>query len=528
MQNVRIFYFFVYHTTHPLKSNKHQRRYENKKIYRANRLVNWCPHLQTAISNIEVEPWELKGLKKIKVPGGGDKLYPFGIFQKFAYKIEGGSDDDELVVATTRLETMLGDTAVAVHPDDPRYAKYHGKYVIHPIDGRRLPIVLDKELVDMTKGTGCVKITPSHDENDFKCGLRHKLEFINILTDSGHMNENVHKDFQGMFRYDARLELETRLTKMGLYRGTEEKEMVIGRCSRSGDIIEPIQKPQWWVDIDEMAQRAMDAVEDGSLKLIPKEHVKTWNQFLGNKQPWCISRQLWWGHRCPAYLIKSKKGDDKENTNEYSAESENWVVARSKKEAIAIATKRRGVSADELVLEQDSDVLDTWFSSGLFPFSVFGWPDKTNDLEAFFPTHLLETGLDILFFWVARMVMMSLELQNQLPFKEVYLHAMVRGVLALSNHFIFFMFQIRDKKLEEQHSHTNARTQVRDARGRKMSKSLGNVIDPLEIIDGATLKALHAKLRKGNLNPDEIKTCENEQKSDFPDGIPQCGTYFVS
>jgi len=467
------------------------RMFKSKKIYRANRLVNWCPHLRTALSNIEVDDWEIKGKTMRKVPGGGDKLYPFGIFQKFAYKIENGSDEDELVVATTRLETMLGDTAVAVHPKDPRYAKYHGKYVIHPIDGRRIPIVLDDILVDMSKGTGCVKITPSHDENDFKCGERHKLQFINILTDSGHMNENVHKDFQGMFRYDVRLELEKRLSKMGLYRGTEEKEMVIGTCSRSGDIIEPLQKPQWWVDTAEMSERAMKAVEDGELKLIPKDHVKTWNQFLGNKRPWCISRQLWWGHRIPAYLIKSKKnnGGVDENSSEYNSKTENWVVARSKEEAMKIACQRRGVSSDEIVLEQDSDVLDTWFSSGLFPFSVFGWPENTDDLQAFFPTHLLETGLDILFFWVARMVMMSLELQNQLPFKEVYLHAMVR-----------------------------------DARGRKMSKSLGNVIDPLEIIDGATLKLLHAKLRKGNLNPDEIKTCEKEQKSDFPNGIPQCGT----
>jgi len=473
------------------------RMYANKKIYRAKRLVNWCPHLNTALSNIEVEPLELTGKTLLKLPGS-PKKYPFGIFQEFAYKVEG--TDDELVVATTRLETMLGDTAVAIHPDDPRYKKFHGKFVSHPFNGRRIPIVLDSELVDMEKGTGCVKVTPAHDPHDKECGERHKLEFITMLNDDGTVNAAWDKKngtgapYAGMFRYDVRLELEKKLTELGLYRGTKSKEMVIGRCSRSGDIIEPMLKSQWWVNIDEMADKSMAAVRNGDLKLIPKSpNEQVWFKWLGNKQPWCISRQLWWGHRIPAYLIKTKPGAGAtkvdEDSEEYTMDMENWVVARSPEAALAEAAKRRGVPASSLDMCQDPDVLDTWFSSGLFPFSVMGWPDNTPDLQAFFPTHLLETGLDILFFWVARMVMMSLELMGTLPFKTVYLHAMVR-----------------------------------DARGRKMSKSLGNVIDPLEIIDGATLKDLHAKLRKGNLNPDEVKTCEKEQKDDFPNGIEQCGT----
>lgn len=473
------------------------RMHAKGKIYRAKRLVNWCCHLRTALSNIEVDDLELKGKTMLSVPGS-DKKYPFGIFQKFAYKIADHPDDEELVVATTRLETMLGDTAVAIHPTDARYAKFHGKFVIHPFSGKKIPIVTDDILVDKTKGTGCVKITPAHDENDFKCGQRHGLEVVSIFDDDGCVNENGGEEFKGMFRYDARLAIQKRLEEMNLYRGTESKEMVIGICSRSKDVIEPMLKPQWWVDIDEMAERSMNAVRDGSLKLIPKDHEHTWFEFLGRKMPWCISRQLWWGHRIPAYLIKSKSNgdaaatkstEDDESSDAYQCDPKNWVVARSQEEALAEAAKRRGCGADAIRLEQDPDVLDTWFSSGLFPFSVFGWPNKTDDLKAFFPTHLLETGMDILFFWVARMVMMSLELMDELPFKEVYLHAMVR-----------------------------------DARGRKMSKSLGNVIDPLEIMDGASLDALHAKLRKGNLDPSEIKTCEKEQRDDFPDGIAQCGT----
>jgi len=460
------------------------RFFEEGLIYRADRLVNWCCTLETAISDIEVEYIDIEKPVQRKVPGHGDKTYPFGVLDKFAYKVIGGSDDDELVVATTRIETMLGDTAVAVHPDDERYKKYHGKKLKHPFVDREIPIILDSVLVDMNFGTGAVKVTPAHDPNDYATGKRHNLEFINILNRNGTFNENG-GEFAGMKRFDVRLAIIGKFKEMGLYRGKEPNPMRLGLCSRSGDVVEPFLTPQWWVDCKDMAAEAVKAVRTGELEIVPAHpHTNTWYHWLENVQDWCISRQLWWGHRIPAYLI-SIKGDPIPD----DAETKNWVSAPTVEEARAKAAKKLGVPEDDVVLTQDEDVLDTWFSSGLFPFSVFGWPRETDDFKRFFPTSVLETGHDILFFWVARMVMMSQKLTGKLPFKQVLLHAMVR-----------------------------------DAHNRKMSKSLGNVIDPLHCIEGISLEDLHETLKSGNLGESEIKKAIAGQKADYPKGIPECGT----
>mmetsp|Transcript_32794 Transcript_32794/g.71508 ORF Transcript_32794/g.71508 Transcript_32794/m.71508 type:complete len:312 (+) Transcript_32794:794-1729(+) len=311
---------------------------------------------------------------------------------------------------------MFGDTAVAVHPNDPRYTHFHGKKLKHPFNGRLLPIILDSELVDMEFGTGAVKITPAHDHNDFACGKKHNLEFINIFTRSGEINEQGGEQFKGLKRFDARYKLIEELTKMSMFEGHEPNPMRLGLCSRSNDVIEPFLIPQWWVDNKDMAKRSVDAVRNKDLKLVPEFHEKTWFQWLENIKDWCISRQLWWGHRIPAYLVTIEGVIDIPNT----ANQDHWVVAKSEQEAKTKAATKFNVSEDKVTLSQDPDVLDTWFSSGLLPFSSLHWPNADHpDVQNFFPTALLETGHDILFFWVARMVMMSLELTDQLPFNTV-------------------------------------------------------------------------------------------------------------
>jgi len=458
------------------------RMYDQGLIYRGTRLVNWCSALKTAISDIEVVKKELKERTKLSVPGHGNKKYDFGVLIKFAYPVEDSSE--KIIVATTRLETMLGDTAVAIHPDDPRYKHLHGKFVLHPFTGRRIPIITDGVLVDMEFGTGAVKVTPAHDPNDYECGKRNNLEFINIFDDDGNVNENG-GPFKGMKRFDAREAILEALKEKGLYEDMTNNEMVLPTCSRTKDVIEPRLKPQWWVNCQDMAAAGVKAVADGELQIIPDSHVVLWNRWLENCRDWCISRQLWWGHRIPAYLV-TIEGQPAPNPDL----QENWVVGRDYEEALAKAkAKHPGVPAEKIKLEQDPDVLDTWFSSGLFPFSVFGWPDQTEDLKAFYPTSLLETGHDILFFWVARMVMMGMTLTGQLPFKQVFLHAMVR-----------------------------------DAHGRKMSKSLGNVLDPIDVTEGIALEDMHKKLKEGNLDPTEVETAIAGQKKDFPNGISECGT----
>ncbi|CAG2161729.1 unnamed protein product [Oppiella nova] len=453
--------------------------HEQGLIYRSNRLVNWSCTLRSAISDIEVDKVELTGRTFLSVPGYDQKV-EFGVLHKFAYKVDGS--DEEIVVATTRIETMLGDSAVAVHPEDTRYTHLHGKQVIHSLLGRKMPIVCD-EFVDMTFGTGAVKITPAHDPNDYEVGKRHNLPFINIMTDSGLISENC-GPFSGQKRFDARKTVLEALKANGLYRETVENPQVLPVCNRSRDIIEPLIKYQWYVDCKEMAKKSADAVRNGELRIIPDIHEKIWYHWLDNIRDWCISRQSWWGHRIPIYFAKVKG-----QTPDATQTEEHWISGRTVEEARLKAAKKLKASPEDIELTQDEDVLDTWFSSGLFPFAIFGWPEKTQDLELFYPGNLLETGHDIIFFWVARMVMFGLQLLGKLPFKEVYLHSIIR-----------------------------------DAHGRKMSKSLGNVIDPLHVIHGISLEDLHQTLYNSNLDPTEIDRAKAGQKADYPQGIPECGT----
>ncbi|KAK3087210.1 hypothetical protein FSP39_003149 [Pinctada imbricata] len=457
------------------------RLHDDGYIYRSVRLVNWSCTLNSAISDIEVDKKELTGRTMLPVPGYKDKI-EFGVLVSFAYPVE--DSDEEIIVATTRIETMLGDTGVAVHPNDDRYKHLHGKFVKHPFVDRRLPIVCD-DFVDMSFGTGAVKITPAHDHNDYEVGVRHNMPFITIIDDKGNITQDCGQ-FSGMKRFDARKAVLEALKEKKLYRETKENPMVVPICSRSKDVIEPLLKPQWYVKMKEMSDDAVECVRSGELKIIPELYKKTWYNWLENNRDWCISRQLWWGHRIPAYFVTI---DDPSIPPGEDADDKFWVCGRTEEEAMKNATARFNVSADKITLKQDEDVLDTWFSSGLFPFSIFGWPDQTPELEAFYPGTLLETGHDILFFWVARMVMMGRKLLGKLPFKEVFLHAMVR-----------------------------------DAHGRKMSKSLGNVIDPLDVIYGISLQDLHKKLENSNLDPKEVDKAKAGQKQDYPSGIPECGS----
>ncbi|KAK8936168.1 Valine--tRNA ligase [Platanthera zijinensis] len=451
-------------------------------IYRDHRLVNWDCTLRTAISDIEVDHKEIKEETFLKLPGH-DFPVLFGVLTSFAYPIEGGLE--EIVVATTRIETMLGDTAIAVHSNDERYAHLHGKFAIHPFNGRKLPIICDDILVNPNFGTGAVKITPAHDPNDFEVGKRHNLEFITIFTDSGKININGGAEFEGLSRFKARVALMDALKEKGLYRGTQKNEMNIGICSRSNDVVEPMVKPQWFVDCNIMAKAALDAVidkENKKIEIIPEQYEHEWKRWLENIRDWCISRQLWWGHRIPAWYVTLE--DDK--LKDLGSYNDHWVVGRDEEDANLEAKKI--FPGKKYKIAQDPDVLDTWFSSGLCPLSVLGWPDNTEDFKAFYPTSVLETGHDILFFWVARMVMLGIKLGGDVPFSKVYLHPTVR-----------------------------------DAHGRKMSKSLGNVIDPLEVINGISLEGLHKRLDEGNLDPNELIIAKQGQVKDFPNGIAECG-----
>lgn len=456
------------------------RLHDEGLIYRCNRLINWSCTLRSAISDIEVDKKELAGRTLLPVPGYKDKV-EFGVLVSFAYLLEDGSGE-EVVVATTRIETMLGDSAVAVHPEDPRYSHLHGKRLVHPFCDRRLPIVCDP-FVDMNFGTGAVKITPAHDHNDYEVGQRHGLPFITVIDDNGNICPGC-GEFSGMRRFDARKAVLEALKQKGLYRGTQDNPMVVPICSRSKDIVEPLPKVQWFLNLTDMAAQAVQDVKEGKLKLIPEHHIKIWNYFLENIRDWCISRQLWWGHRIPAYRV-TVQGKPPAG----ASDNECWVSGRSEDEAREKAAAKFALPKEQLELAQDEDVLDTWFSSALFPFSIFGWPDQTADLEAFYPGTLLETGHDILFFWVAKMVMLGTKLMGQLPFTQVLLHSIVR-----------------------------------DAHGRKMSKSLGNVIDPVDVIRGISLEELIGKLHHSNLDPAEVGRAEQGQRADYPRGIPECGT----
>ena len=454
--------------------------YNKKLIYRDKRLVFWSPYLNTALSDIEVDSLELSEPKKISIPGYSRQV-EVGYLWTFYYAVE--NSEEKIPISTTRPETMLGDVAIAVNPTDKRYKHLVGRRLIHPFISNRKMIVVADNHCDVEFGTGAVKITPAHDKNDYEIACRHNLEIINIFTTDGKMNSNC-GEFCGMHRFEARYMVEKRLTELGLFieKTKNPKKMVVPICSRSGDIIEPLLIPQWYVNCKDMADRAIQAVKSSELKIYPASGEKQWNHWLSNIKDWCISRQLWWGHQIPAYrvteFLKGNKQCDFEN--------EQWVVAESFEEALKQAKKKYG---ENVVIERDSDVLDTWFSSGLFPFSVFGWPNETADLKKFFPTDILETGSDILFFWVARMVMLSLELTDKLPFHTILLHPIVR-----------------------------------DAHGRKMSKSLGNIIDPVDVINGISLDKLIDNIKSGNVRESEMKQAIQAVKKEYPKGIMQCGS----
>ncbi|ELR21946.1 valine-tRNA ligase [Acanthamoeba castellanii str. Neff] len=468
------------------------RLHDEGLVYRSTRLVNWCCFLQTVISDIEVEYESLSRRTMIALPGKGTKKYEFGVIHHFLYRVEGGG---ELEVATTRPETILGDSALAVHPEDPRYVDFIGRRAIHPFTGQPIPIVADPILVDRELGTGVVKITPGHDFDDFACGVRHNLPRINLLRNDGTLNQHgLH--FQGLDRMEARRKVVEELEKMGLYKDKKDHESRIALCSRSGDVLEPLLKPQWYVACQDMGADAARMVRDGTIELIPDFHKHEWYRWMENVEDWCVSRQLWWGHRVPAYKVVAE-GEERAAANNKDNDTlpedwqkERWVIARNQEEALE---KAKALYPDIAApkLEQDEDVLDTWFSSSLFPISALGWPDNTQDLKEFYPLSVMETGADILFFWVARMAMICSKLSptQQAPFKKVYLHGMVR-----------------------------------DAHGRKMSKSLGNVIDPLHVIEGIPLEQLLQNLNHNLLDEAERKKATAGIKSDYPAGIPQCGT----
>ena len=381
--------------------------YNDGLIYRGEYIVNWCPHDKTALADDEVNHIDKKG-----------KIW------EIKYRIK--DTDDYVIIATTRPETMLGDTGVAVNPNDDRYKHLIGKKVILPLMNREIPVVAD-EYVDMEFGTGVVKMTPSHDPNDFEVAKRTGLEFINIFTEDAHVNSNGGK-YEGLERFAARKAILADLEAEGLLVGTKEHNHAVGHCYRCDSIIEPRVSTQWFVKMEPLAKRALEVVKNGKIQITPKRWEKVYYNWLENIRDWTISRQIWWGHRIPAYY----------------AEDGTVFVARNMEEAKAQAKEKFG---KEVSLREETDVLDTWFSSALWPFSTLGWPDKTPDLEKFFPTNALVTGADILFFWVARMVMMSLYINDEIPFSYVYLHGIIRDEL-----------------------------------GRKMSKSLGNSPDPLDLI----------------------------------------------
>ena len=464
------------------------RFFEQGKMFRDVRLVNWSSYLRTALSDLEVDYEEISKRTLLPIPGSSDKV-EVGVINVFKYPIK-GRENEYVSVATTRLETMLGDVAVAVHPEDPRYMHLIGAQLVHPFyPDRDMRIVADT-YVDKEFGTGCVKITPAHDPNDFALGKRHNLAMINILADDGTINSEG-AEFAGLHRFLARRKVEDRLKELGLFVEKKDNPMKVPRCSRSGDIIEPVLRPQWWLDCTEFAAAAKKVVEDGRMKIHPlKMHDQTWYNWLDNVKDWCVSRQLWWGHRIPAYRVVKPVQTTSGVSGGPLSNDGPWFVARSLEEAKEQAAKSLGIPSLEIEMEQDSDVLDTWFSSGLLPMSGLGWPDmNADDMKAFFPSSMLETGWDILFFWVARMVMMSLGLTGQVPFSNVYLHALIR-----------------------------------DAHGRKMSKSLGNVIDPLEVIEGITLAKMKENLLNGNLPESEVKKATKALEEDFPEGIEECGS----
>ena len=420
--------------------------YNEGLIYRGKRLVNWDPVLLTAVSDLEVISKEENGfLWHIRYPVV--------------------DSDETLVVATTRPETMLGDSAVAVHPDDKRYQHLVGKSINLPISNREIPIIAD-DYVDTEFGTGCVKITPAHDFNDYEIGQRHKLEIINVLTDDAKINPNAPSKYQGLDRFEARKIIVSDLEKQNSIEKIDPHTLMVPRGDRTHSIIEPYMTDQWFVKVKPLAEPAIDAVKNGSIRFVPENWEKTYFNWMENIEDWCISRQIWWGHRIPAWYDKDGK----------------FYVADSLDDAQIQAGK--GVE-----LTQDNDVLDTWFSSALWPFSTLGWPEETPELSRFYPTSVLVTGFDIIFFWVARMIMFGLKFAGDVPFKDIYITGLIK-----------------------------------DGNGQKMSKSKGNVLDPIDLIDGINLEDLLEKRTQGMMQPKLAEKIKNQTKKEFPNGIPSFGT----